>query len=227
MDEKGLFYERFADRFDAAMNRYDLETRLGIVFDELLDADLAGKRLLDAGSGTGWFSAEACRRGADVTSLDVGERLLAEVAKKCASRRVVGDVLALPFGDASFDAVVCTEVIEHTVEPARAIAELARVLAPGGVLAITVPNRVWHAAIDLANVLGVRPYEGYENWVGWRELRGLLLAAGLEVERQRGFHLFPFVLPATHGLLRWADGLGDRIGPAMLNQGARARKPRR
>ncbi len=226
MDEKSLFYERFAERFDREMNRYDLERRLEIVFDELVPRDLEGVSLLDAGCGTGWFSAEACRRGARVTSVDVGDKLLAEVAKKCDSRRVVGDLLALPFEHASFDVVVCTEVIEHTVDPGRAVAELARVLRPGGTLGLTVPNRAWHLAIDVANLLKLRPYEGYENWVGWSALRQLVTSAGLTIDRMRGFHLFPFVVPWTHGLLRRADAHGDRLGPIMLNLGVRAHKPR-
>jgi 2-polyprenyl-3-methyl-5-hydroxy-6-metoxy-1,4-benzoquinol methylase len=222
MDAKSLFYERFAERFDPEMNHYDLQRRLEIVYGELLTDDLAGKQLLDAGCGTGWFSQRACERGAKVTSLDVGEKLLAQVAKKCDSKRVVGDVLDLPFEDASFDFVVCSEVIEHTLEPRRAVLELGRVLRPGGVMVLTVPNQVWHFAIDIANFLKLRPYEGYENWVTWRELRRFVSDAGLRVDEQRGFHMFPFVLSVTHGILRRLDAYGRQLGPAMLNLGVRA-----
>jgi SAM-dependent methyltransferase len=52
---------------------------------------------------------------------------------------LVADLTALPVGDASFDLVLCTEVLEHVPEPAAATAELARVLAPGGGLLLTVP----------------------------------------------------------------------------------------
>jgi 2-polyprenyl-3-methyl-5-hydroxy-6-metoxy-1,4-benzoquinol methylase len=223
-DRKAHFYEEFADEFDAKMNMYDTNRRIDIIFNELLPEDLHGKKLLDAGAGTGWFSARACQRGARVTSLDVGEKLLAQVAKKCDSERIVGDVLSLPFDPESFDFVICSEVIEHTVEPSRAVSELARVLRPGGVLIITVPNRVWHFAIDIANLLKLRPYEGYENWLWWPELRRYVSAEGLEIERMKGFHLIPFVLPATHGLLRRIDRFGDWLGPAMLNIAVRARK---
>jgi 2-polyprenyl-3-methyl-5-hydroxy-6-metoxy-1,4-benzoquinol methylase len=223
-DPKAFFYERFADRFDREMNMYDLERRIEIVFDEMLPARLDGKELLDAGCGTGWFSQKASERGASVTSMDVGENLLKQVAGKCDSRRVVGDVLSLPFDPASFDIVVCTEVIEHTVEPSRAVRELSRVLRPGGELVLTVPNRVWHFAIDIANLLKLRPYEGYENWVSAGELRRYVEEAGLRLDRIRGFHLFPFVLPATYGLLKRIDRYGDRLGPIMLNLGIHATK---
>jgi 2-polyprenyl-3-methyl-5-hydroxy-6-metoxy-1,4-benzoquinol methylase len=223
-DERAFFYEGFAEEFDGKMNMYDLTRRVEIVFDELLTDELRGKKLLDAGCGTGWLSKRACERGATVTSLDVGAKLLAQVAKKCDSERVVGDILRLPFADGTFDVVVSSEVIEHTVEPRRAVSELARVLRPGGVLVITVPNRVWHFAIDIANALKLRPYEGYENWPSWSQLRQYVADTGVHIDEMKGFHLFPFILPATHGLLRRLDRHGRLLGPAMLNIAVRARK---
>jgi 2-polyprenyl-3-methyl-5-hydroxy-6-metoxy-1,4-benzoquinol methylase len=224
-DRRAYFYEDFAEEFDAKMNMYDLNRRIDIIFGELLPEDLRGKTLLDAGSGTGWFSERACQRGAKVTSLDVGEKLLAQVAKKCDSERVVGDLLSLPFEPDRFDFVICSEVIEHTTDPERAVRELARVLKPGGVLVVTVPNRVWHFAIDIANLLKLRPYEGYENWLSWPQLRRYVEATSLQVEQMKGFHMVPFVVPQTHGLLRRIDKYGELLGPLMLNLAVRARKP--
>src|ERR687896_2733651 len=104
LSERELFYERFAGEFDAKMNREELGKRLQLVFEEALaGVELAGARLLDAGAGTGFFSAVACARGARVTALDVGPDLLAQVAAKCPAETVVGDVLDLPFADESFD----------------------------------------------------------------------------------------------------------------------------
>ena len=53
---------------------------------------------------------------------------------------VWADGLALPFGAASFDSVLCSEVLEHVPEPARLFAEAARVLRPGGTLVLTTPQ---------------------------------------------------------------------------------------
>jgi 2-polyprenyl-3-methyl-5-hydroxy-6-metoxy-1,4-benzoquinol methylase len=95
-----LFYERFADESDSSMNRYEVNKRLALVFDRgLHHVPLAGREFLDAGCGTGLLSKMAADRGAQVTSLDVGERLLARAAEKCDTRRVVGDVQRLPFPD--------------------------------------------------------------------------------------------------------------------------------
>lgn len=220
-----FFYERFADRFDAVTNRYDVERRLAIVFDDLLAGGCGSKLILDAGCGTGWFSARARQEGATVVSLDVGTRLLAETARKCDSSRVAASVCDLPFASGTFDIVISSEVIEHTPDPARAVREMSRVLRPGGRLALTVPNRLWHPTVVVANGLGLRPYEGYENWVSWGGLRRICGAAGVVIERQRGFHLLPFQLALLHPLLRLADRAGASLGPLMINLAVLARKP--
>lgn len=225
VDSKQLFYDSFADQFDSRMNMYDTEKRVRIVFDDLLPEDLHGRRLLDAGCGTGWFSKRAVDRGADVTSIDVGLNLLVQVAKKCQSRLMIGDICNLCFQDDSFEVIVSSEVIEHVPNPRRAIHELARILQPGGVLVLTTPNKLWHFAITLANAIGARPYDGYENWVGYRQLRKWLLEEGLIPEEQKGLHLFPFVSPLLHPILDYMDRFGRGLGPVMVNQAIRARKP--
>jgi ubiquinone/menaquinone biosynthesis C-methylase UbiE len=226
VSEKGLFYDRFASEFDRKMNMYDTEKRVRVVFERLLGkGEVKGKKLLDAGCGTGWFSARAVELGAAVTSLDVGENLLKEVKKKCVSTRVVGDVTALEFVDGSFDVIVSSDVIEHTPDPSRAISEMARVLKKGGVLALTVPNNRWHFAVSVGNALKLRPYQGYENWVGWGQLKRELEKNGLAVERQLGFHLVPFVVKALYPLIDYFDRYGESpLGRFMVNIGVRARK---
>jgi 2-polyprenyl-3-methyl-5-hydroxy-6-metoxy-1,4-benzoquinol methylase len=228
--DPSYFYERFAGDFDREMNAYEVGKRLRLVYDvALAGAPLEGARLLDAGCGTGLFSQLADERGADVVSLDLGPNLLAEVAKKCDSERVVGSVSDLPFEDESFDFVVCTEVIEHTPEPRRSVAELARVVRPGGTLVVTTPNRVWHPAIRIANALRIRPYEGLENWVGWGELREWIGAEGLELRAMRGFNALPWIHSSLYGLIdRLDDAFGARRpGRAMINMIAVAAKPPR
>jgi len=226
MSDKGLFYDKFASEFDRKMNMYDTEKRVRIVFDGLLKkGELKGKKLLDAGCGTGWFSRRAVELGAVVTSLDVGENLLNEVKKKCDTTRVVGDVTALKFKDNSFDVIVSSDVIEHTPDPGKAISEMARVLKKGGVLALTVPNNVWHFAVSVGNALKLRPYQGYENWVGWGQLKRELEKNGLQVKKQMGFHFIPFVVSALYPVIDYFDRYGERaLGRVMVNIGVRAEK---
>ena len=223
---KMLFYESIADSFDSVVNMYDTTKRLEVIFNELLPKKIKGKKLLDAGCGTGWASAWAAERGAKVTSMDVGDKLLKEVAKKCKSKRVKGSILEMPFRTNSFDIVVSTEVIEHVEDPQKAIKEMFRVLKPGGVLALTTPNKFWHWSVTAANSLGIRPYQGLENWFSWHELQDACKKAGFSVKKTRGIHAFPFVIKQTHSLLNYLDRHQDFLGPIMVNQAIKARKPK-
>lgn len=221
-----FFYDDFASDFDAKMNMYEMNKRLHIIFENLLDADeIKGKKFLDAGSGTGWFSKRASEIGASVTSLDVGEKILAEVARKCDSERIVGSVLNLPFSDESFDVVVSTEVIEHTPNPRRAISELCRVLKPGGILIVTVPSRIWLWSCLLANALKLRPYEGYENWVWYGDLKKWVeQEKWMHVEHHFGFNIIPCFFEFTYPFIDFCDRWGTSIGWTMVNVAVRAKK---
>ena len=112
----------------------------------------AGERLLDLGCGFGRHAYEGARRGADVVACDRAEAELGEVQGIFAAMAadgdlptgvmttsVTGDAVSLPFPDASFDRIIASEVLEHIPDDRAAIAELARVLARGGHLAVTVP----------------------------------------------------------------------------------------
>src|SRR5207237_1359721 len=133
-----------------------------------------------AGCGYGPFSAAAVRAGAAVVSVDIGERLVARTVARAGSRGLVADVCHLAFRDESFDVVISSEMLEHTETPARAVAELARILRVSGLLVLTTPNRVWQGVVRAASRLRLRPFRGLENFVAWRELEALCGASGLE-----------------------------------------------
>ena len=112
-----------------------------------------GDRLLDLGCGAGRHAFEAHRRGAHVIALDRSEAETPGVAGLLAAMRaqdeapatalgtaVTADGLSLPFAEGSFDRVVASEVLEHVADDGAVIAELTRVLRPGGTLAVTVPR---------------------------------------------------------------------------------------
>ena len=107
----------------------------------LLDAAevRGGSRVLDVASGPGHVAAGAAERGASVIGVDIADGMLSlarQLHPELEFRH--GDAEALPFPDGSFDAVVANFVLLHVGRPEQAAAEFARVLAPGGRLALTV-----------------------------------------------------------------------------------------
>lgn len=119
-----------------------------------------GDRFLDAGAGFGRHAFAAARMGAIVTALDYAEEELVatrntfaamleqqEISADSFGGVLRGDATRLPFEDHSFDCVVTSEVLEHIQDDVSAIAELARVLKPGGTLGVTVPT-MWPEKIN-------------------------------------------------------------------------------
>jgi SAM-dependent methyltransferase len=109
--------------------------------------------VLDLGCGFGRHAYEFARRGAAVVALDAGADEVAQVRATLGAMAeageidpalevgvIQGDALHLPFPDGIFDRVVCSEVLEHIPDDRAAMAELSRVLAPGGTMAVTVPR---------------------------------------------------------------------------------------
>jgi ubiquinone/menaquinone biosynthesis C-methylase UbiE len=107
----------------------------------LLDAARVGRgaRVLDVASGPGYVAAKAAERGASVVGVDIAEAMIS-LARRLHPQLEFrhGNAEALPFTDASFDALVGNFVMLHLGRPEQAAAEFVRVLAPGGKLALTV-----------------------------------------------------------------------------------------
>ncbi|MGX1811720.1 class I SAM-dependent methyltransferase [Nocardia sp. NPDC055321] len=181
-------------------------------------------RVIDVGCGAGRHSFEAYRRGADVVAFDQNTGDLAEVAVMfeamaaegqapdyAKAQTVAGDALDLPYGDGEFDVVIASEILEHVPLDDRAIAELVRVLKPGGVLAITVPRwlpeRICWAFSDEyhANEGGhVRIYRA-------SELRDKVTARGVRYRHRE----FAHALHAPYWWLKCAVGVHREKNPLV------------
>ena len=180
--------------------RHELRERL------LLDLFLAagpGPDVLDAGAGQGTLSAKLAALGFDVTSTDASPAAVAFLRDHAPGHVLEADVTSLPFEGASFDAAVLGEVLEHVEEDGVALVEIARVLRPRGVLALSVP----------ANP---RLYGRSDVWAGHvrRYTRPALItactSAGFVVERCLGWGFPVSRLYHRHVYERYLD----RRGPA-------------
>jgi len=115
---------------------------------QVLDRVISGLRLparariLDAGCGSGRNMVELARHGA-VSGVELSSTSVALARARNAGEVIAGSVLEMPFESDGFDLAVCLDVIEHLADDVAALRELRRVVAPGGLLLVTVPAYQW------------------------------------------------------------------------------------
>lgn len=129
-------YAKWADSYDTYPNGL---IRIEEPIVRRLLGDVAGKRVLDAGCGTGRHTVWLARQGARVIGVDPSAEMLARARPKCPGVDFrEGTFAPLPIPDRSVDLALNALVLEHLPEVATPIAELARVLVPGGALVVSV-----------------------------------------------------------------------------------------
>jgi SAM-dependent methyltransferase len=146
----------------------------------LLERYRAQPPMLDAGCGTG-LNLASMPPGS--VGLDLNPRNLELVRQRLPKQTAVeGDIEAMPFENASFGTVVCTEVLEHIPYPDRALKEILRVLRPGGVLIGSVPchSFIWKLRFLSSTCPGDEPFH---NEYRPDEVRTMLTSAGVQVDR--------------------------------------------
>ena len=162
-----------------------------------------GRRVLDAACGEGYGAALMADVAASVIGIDIDSGVVSAASKRYAGhpnlRFETSSVTALPIAEASVDLVVSFETIEHIAagEQVRMLAEFARVLAPGGLLILSSPNRV-----EYSDARGyVNPFHVHELDRG--ELEALL---AVDFPAQRWFRQRRYL-----GSAIWAEAKGSRF----------------
>jgi methionine biosynthesis protein MetW len=110
-----------------------------------------GRKALDVGCGDGArYGARVHASGVEVHGVDISEVAVESARARGVNARVASLADPLPYPDASFDVVICLEVLEHLVDPAVVAREIARVLKPGGFALLSVPNSAfWTTRVEL------------------------------------------------------------------------------
>ena len=234
-DARAARYDRHYD--ERGPDGYSLRARLALTLRLVGEGD---GTVLDIGMGAGRLCEELAGRGWTVSGIDTSGEMVALAAQRLPDARerlVEGSVERLPFADESFDAVAGTGVLEYTDVP-RALAEVARVLRPGGRAVVSYPNpyalyplwktRVWYGSLRLyARLLrrsrAVVPKGGPQ--LPPTRFTQTLETAGLHVESvgYTGYLILPAPLDGllpelTERLGRSLEGSDARIGRVLATQ---------
>jgi ubiquinone/menaquinone biosynthesis C-methylase UbiE len=219
------YFDNIGELFDVYMNPYDVQQRLNLVFSVLLKSvQIKEKEVLEVGSGTGRFSQRIVELGGQLTIVDIGKNLVEAVSSRLGCRGVAADACQLPFEDNSFDLVISSECIEHTLDPCKAIRQMCRVCKPGGTVCLTTPNKLWYPVLWLSEKLKIRKFAGMENWIFPGTAISEMTSCGMDRFMVRGCHLWPFQLRFSQPVLRKLDAYSHRLYPLMINFGIAGQK---
>jgi SAM-dependent methyltransferase len=196
-----------------------------------LAGPLEGRNVLDVGCGDGAYALAAARAGAHVTGLDRSAAAVAAARARAAAEGLaadlqVGDASALPFAGDRFDVVLAVTVLCFVDKPAQAVAEMARVLRPGGVLVLGELGKwsAWAGWRRLRSLVGATIWRTARFWSAG-DLRSLVRDIGLVPGTVRGAAFYPPIGAAAR-ILEPVDpllGRATRLGAAFV--AIAARKP--
>lgn len=197
-------HEELASKWESNYQKKSFACRERLIASCLTEFDLDGKKWLDAGCGTGRLSRLLAGKGCLVRGVDAARSMLAAARdaaqtagfKDNPSFQYVESIEHLPFEDRAFDGILCSSVIEYVDNPSRCIAELSRTLKPGGVLLLTVPNRLSVVRRSLVGVFCIcralgRPWPRYmevsKHEYSPKKLQKFLEKKGFKVNRLIAF----------------------------------------
>ena len=149
---------------------------------------LAGCRVLDVACGPGIVTRALAARAREVVALDLTPQMLAKARERCAKEGLSnitfheGSATALPFTDHAFDVVVTRLSFHHFLEPAAVLAEMLRVLRPGGIVAVAdVVTDENPEKSELQNAIEVLRDPSHVRMLRPSELSALMLRDGLTI----------------------------------------------
>jgi ubiquinone/menaquinone biosynthesis C-methylase UbiE len=192
--------------------------RLDVLLERQLPRRGDGLRLLDIGCGTGHQMASLRGRGFEVAGVDGSSDMLEHARANNPEAEIKhSDVDSIPFPDASFDFVLCIEVLRYLPDSTRCIQEMARVLKPGGVCLVT--------AAPLLSLNGYWLVNRIANFVPVGSLVRLKQFFTTSRALRRCFAAAGFLNPAVHGVYQGPVSWVERLTPSALPSLLKAWEP--
>jgi len=216
------YHGELAGEWEARYQKRSFRSRLEVLKECLMGRDLTGTTWLDAGCGTGTLTRFLAELGCSVTGLDAASQMI-DAARVQSSKHPSGARMSfevaetieqLPIASASLDGVLCSSVLEYVANVEQCLSGFARVIKPGGLLLISVPNA--QSAVRRAQVVlhqwGKRFGQRWLDFIEYsrneysaREFDALLKSHGFETEK-----MIVFGSPMP----RWAQR--QRVGGSLL-----------
>jgi 2-polyprenyl-6-hydroxyphenyl methylase/3-demethylubiquinone-9 3-methyltransferase len=178
-----------------------------------------GLRVLDVGCGGGFTCEFLAQRRAQVWGLDQSAQCIAAAQAHAGAEGLpityrCGVAEALPFEATYFDVVVCVDVLEHVASPQRAVAEMSRVLKPGGWFCFDTINRTLRSRLVMIWLLETLLRQipvGIHDWEKFlppQELHTMLTQSGFDSVQMAGFNLFGSTVPELIAAYRLYQATG-------------------
>jgi 2-polyprenyl-3-methyl-5-hydroxy-6-metoxy-1,4-benzoquinol methylase len=221
-DNKNLYFEQIGENFDRYMSQYDVDRRAFIIQDIIMRRLLKSfeMRALETGCGTGRITATMQKLFKTYTVSDLSIKLSQAVSDKYGCRFEVIDLSIAKDCERHqgfYDIAISSEVIEHTPDPALSIANTLKMIAGGGYVLLTTPNKLWMPVLFLANIFRLRRFQGNETWLWPNQITRVLEENGFQIVEKRGCHLFPWQIPFAKLVLPYIDKCGRYLYPFMIN----------
>jgi 2-polyprenyl-3-methyl-5-hydroxy-6-metoxy-1,4-benzoquinol methylase len=189
---KAALEERISNRHYASNAEFE---RSGKVFTRRLVPDSPPLRILDVGCGTGLNAQHLAAKGHTVVGIDLSPVAIEKFRQK-GFEGIVCDVekeKGVPFPSCSFDLVFASEVVEHIADTGTFLAELSRLVRPGGTLILSTPNSAfWPYRIlgALGRTASEYQHPGHVRFFSRRSLAKALVAAGFVIEAFSARHIY-------------------------------------
>ena len=143
------YHASLATQWEQRYRKPSFRAREAVLLQSLQGWNLAGSLWLDAGCGTGALSRWLAERGCGVLGVDASQEMVGAATQSAQSQDYserldflrITSVAHLALDDGAVDGVLCSSVLEYVPDPSACLAEFARVLKPGGLLVVSVPNR--------------------------------------------------------------------------------------